>query len=102
MPKFGDMLESIQLEPQRPRQSLTAIVRGIGRVKIYMGADCQLWRWVTKIEFQTTLDSSVCGVGQHTVASTPKEVERFLEIHTQPSTLRDRWIACASARIKAR
>jgi len=84
------------------RQHLVAILRGVGRVHIYLGADGQLWRWVTTEEFKMTLDENIQGPGQHTVASTPDDVRRFLVVHTQKSTLRDRWITMAENRSKRR
>lgn len=97
-----DRTQAVQYTNVRHRQHLTAIVRGVGRVKIYMGADDQLWRWVYYKEFRTTLDDSIDGVGQHTVASTPGDVKKFLEVYTKPSTLRDRWIANAAVRVRVR
>ncbi len=93
-------MEHISIHTPRllSRQSLTAILRGVGRVKIYMGADGQLWRWITEKEFKTTLDDNIHGTGQHTVASTPGAVRKFLTVYTQRSVLRDRWITMAKNR----
>lgn len=80
------------------REFLIALLRGIGRTKIYIGADGQLWRWITEKEFKMTLDPTIEGIGQHTLASTPDAVCKFLAVYTQKSLLRDRWITMTKNR----